>query len=175
MNHPNRTIPRFAVASLAVIGLLITAQMFGQETLRPVALNDGQMTGLPNDWTHHHVVFSDHGTLSQAAALGKLGEWNRISQDPRFKIQQAKRTLVRREASAPTLDFATLAARFNAQSQLADPAGNMPRRRTRTGGAWSLDMGTAGSPVRKVFETSALHRGKVSPTQFSCTHNRKTS
>jgi hypothetical protein len=57
----------------------------------------GQATGLPSagapgDWSHHHLVFSSPGTADDAAKQGKLERWTRITNNPRYKFQQWKRT-----------------------------------------------------------------------------------
>jgi hypothetical protein len=46
--------------------------------------------GLPEDWTHHHVIFSDPGTFEHALRNGKQDEWSRVKNDPRYLIQQWK-------------------------------------------------------------------------------------
>jgi hypothetical protein len=48
--------------------------------------------GFPDDWTHHHVVFSNPGTLQEAIKNGSFDRWIRIVNDPRYQIQQMKRT-----------------------------------------------------------------------------------
>jgi hypothetical protein len=44
-----------------------------------------------DDWTHHRLVFSNPGTLSDAIRRGHVSEWLRVTNDPRFKLQQLKR------------------------------------------------------------------------------------
>jgi hypothetical protein len=44
-----------------------------------------------DDWTHHRLVFSDPGTLSDAIRGGRVGEWLHVMNDPRFALQQRKR------------------------------------------------------------------------------------
>jgi hypothetical protein len=46
-----------------------------------------------DDWTHHHLVFSNPGTLNDAARIGKLEQWQKVNNDPRFQLQQVKRSL----------------------------------------------------------------------------------
>ena len=48
--------------------------------------------GLPDDWTHHYLVFSNPGTEQQAIQSGKFEEWLKIVNDPRFTLQQIKRS-----------------------------------------------------------------------------------
>ena len=47
--------------------------------------------GYPEDWTHHHVVFSDPGTLHGASGRGSFDSWYKTVTDPRFTIQQHRR------------------------------------------------------------------------------------
>ncbi len=46
-----------------------------------------------DDWTHHHLVFSDPGTSEDAARKRKLEGWQRVTGDPRYQLQQIKRHL----------------------------------------------------------------------------------
>jgi len=48
--------------------------------------------GVPDDWTHHYLVFSNPGTAQQAIESGKYDQWLNIVNDHRFTIQQIKRT-----------------------------------------------------------------------------------
>ena len=51
-----------------------------------------QQRGLPDDWTHHYLVFSNPGTAQQAIENGRFEEWLKIVDDPRFTLQQIKRS-----------------------------------------------------------------------------------
>jgi hypothetical protein len=48
-------------------------------------------TGIPDDWTHHHLVFADPGSEQQAIATGRYAQWQRIVNTPRYVLQQLKR------------------------------------------------------------------------------------
>jgi hypothetical protein len=48
--------------------------------------------GVPEDWTHHHIIFSDPGTFENALRHGKQDEWNKLNNNLRFQIQRQKRT-----------------------------------------------------------------------------------
>lgn len=52
---------------------------------------NGAPTGAPDDWTHHHVVFSNPGTAAQAIQRGDYARWAAVVSDPRFLLQQRKR------------------------------------------------------------------------------------
>lgn len=72
------------VAALCSLSVLPVA-IHGQAIEEPFA-------GVPGDWSHHHVVFSGPGTPEDARKKGTLEKWTRITSNPRFKLQQGKRT-----------------------------------------------------------------------------------
>lgn len=47
--------------------------------------------GIVDDWTHHHVIFSNPGTLQDAMMNGRRQEWERIVNDPRYRMQWINR------------------------------------------------------------------------------------
>ncbi|HLJ76115.1 MAG TPA: hypothetical protein VKT75_01815, partial [Acidobacteriaceae bacterium] len=48
-------------------------------------------TGLPDDWTHHHLVFSPAGSERDAIRGGRHQDWERIVSDRRYVMLQTKR------------------------------------------------------------------------------------
>jgi hypothetical protein len=75
-----------------------TLMMRGQET-RPFgapgpspAPPASHNLGVPWDWTHHHVIFSYPGTAEEARQNGTYERWLKIVNDPRYIIQQIKRS-----------------------------------------------------------------------------------
>ena len=48
--------------------------------------------GVPWDWTHHHVIFSHPGTAARALQNGTYDRWLKIASDPRYVIQQLRRS-----------------------------------------------------------------------------------
>jgi hypothetical protein len=109
MNHSNSLSRLSIVASL---GMLIASgiPMSGQEAplqkgdsaSKPApALNEVlrhniedwilQGRGIPEDWSHHHLVFSNPGTEEEAIENGTHDRWLRIVNDPRYSMQQLKR------------------------------------------------------------------------------------
>ena len=51
-----------------------------------------QQRGVPDDWSHHYVVFSNPGTEQQALESGNYEQWLKTVNDPRFTLQQVKRS-----------------------------------------------------------------------------------
>ena len=92
------SIVSVAVAALAAFGIPARAQ----EATEPAAPNAGYV----DDWTHHHLVFSNPGTRDDAVKRGTLDQWQKITNDPRYQLQQAKRTFGTRPVIAdPDLGF----------------------------------------------------------------------
>ena len=62
--------------------------------LNPVVVrgNSGiTMWGVPDDWSHHHLMFSDPGSFADAVNHGSFERWSQVVTDPRFIFQQAER------------------------------------------------------------------------------------
>jgi len=74
------------VAALAAFGIQAHAQ-----GAPAVHVGNTQITGLPEDWSTHHVVFSNPGTEQDAITSGHYAQWQKIVNDPRYVVQQLKR------------------------------------------------------------------------------------
>jgi hypothetical protein len=131
--------------------------------------------GLPDDWSHHRLVFSNPGTEQDAVQKGTYDEWLRIVNDPRYIMQQLKR---RSPAQGPAAEYV---ARMNEMSQaqeaaageeLAAPQLKDPIRpalpkpvrlpKARVHRDWSMDLGTSSTamaggqyPAKFSFSTSS--------------------
>ncbi len=90
MSAKMRSFCKLCVA-VAIFCVLSTSSMVmhGQTAATQTAAT--QPAWSVDDWTHHHVIFSNPGTLSDAAKNGTLDEWFRITNDPRYQLQQLKR------------------------------------------------------------------------------------
>jgi len=79
-----------ALLSLAVIGVA-----FWLISPAIVQSNSGiGVPGVPDDWSNHHLVFSHPGSFSDAVRSGSLQNWYRLVTEPRFTMQQLRRTRV---------------------------------------------------------------------------------
>ncbi len=74
--------PVLRLAGVAVVAAIVSIPSFAQR---------GTDDGYPEDWSHHHVVFSDPGTLSEASGRGSFDTWYKTVTDPRFAHQRHKR------------------------------------------------------------------------------------
>jgi hypothetical protein len=48
--------------------------------------------GAASDWTHRHVIFSEAGTAEEAMHSGFYDRWLKITKDPRYTMQQRRRS-----------------------------------------------------------------------------------
>jgi hypothetical protein len=55
------------------------------------AQKEKEKEGFPEDWSHHHVVFSNPGTIGEAAGRGSFDSWYKVVTNPRFTHQLLKR------------------------------------------------------------------------------------
>jgi len=133
-----------------------------------------ELEGLPNDWSHHHLVFSNPGTEQDAIQNGTYDDWLRIVNNPRYIMQQLKQ---RSPAQGPAAEYV---ARMNemARAQEAaaseeliapefrDPILPVPPKPVRPPKAkihrdWSMDLGN--------FSTAMA--GGQYPAEFSFSNN----
>jgi hypothetical protein len=86
MKGTRATGSRLAVVLVVLAMGVVTVPMTGQEA----QVNPAK--GVPSDWTHRHVVFSHPGTADEAIRNGTYERWLKITSDPRYVIQQQKRS-----------------------------------------------------------------------------------
>jgi hypothetical protein len=85
---------------------------------------DVKKRGIPKDWSMHHVVYSNPGTKADAIKNGTLAHWLKVTNDPRYIIQQEQRAA---DAAGLKLPVANLGE--DAGPDIAPPpsAGPLPR------------------------------------------------
>ncbi|MGO8786458.1 MAG: hypothetical protein ACLQVL_03625 [Terriglobia bacterium] len=84
---------KLAIATLT-LGMIaaFTVSAWGQEA-PAVHVGNTRVTGLPDDWSHHHQVFSNPGTEEDSIRRGTHDRWQAVVNDPRYVINQMKRGL----------------------------------------------------------------------------------
>lgn len=100
--------------------------------------------GLPTDWTHRHVIFSQPSTEAQM---------KRVAQEPRFWQQSERINAIRR-----------LPPESDAAASVLENPGRLPKlvgpKKSRVRADWSLDLGSGGSvgagnfPAKYSFQTT---------------------
>jgi hypothetical protein len=83
-----KTIRSYALFGAMVV--MMAALLAGAGSMRAQDANNLQ-AGVPHDWSHRHVVFSNPGTAEEAITKGTYGEWLKITSEPRFQLQRMKR------------------------------------------------------------------------------------
>lgn len=99
-----------------------------------------QRIGLPDDWSHRHVVFSNPGTYREAIENGSSEKWVRINNDPRFIMQRMKRNA---DASA-SRSQETSAAPVSELRVRAPLRARKKKQLVPLSRDWSMSLGAAG-------------------------------
>ena len=144
-----------------------------------------QGRGIPNDWSHHHLVFSNPGTEQDAIKNGTHDRWLSIVNDPRYIIQQLKRRAAQGPAAA---DIASIQETAQAATQDPTPAAKLKKSKMKKDWSESLGSGAAasasgtftgaptasqtveitdGSNTLTLTATASTKTGTVNNTQFS--------
>ena len=116
-----------------------------------------ELQGLPDDWSHHHLIFSDPGAEDHALQSGTYDEWFGTVNDTRYVMQQLKRRSPARGLAAEYVARMNELARAQdaasteelAMPQLSDPLGLVPPNKGRNPKVkvhrdWSMSLGSGG-------------------------------
>ena len=77
--------------SLLVV-LTLSSALLGQASQGQTSQDSKAVVHLPTDWSHHHLIFSNPGTEEDAIAKGTHDRWLKLVNDPRYILQQMKRS-----------------------------------------------------------------------------------
>jgi hypothetical protein len=100
---------KLSFSSLLMAGLsaaalaTVSASVHGQD-VPAVHVGYSAITGVPQDWSHHHVVFSNPGTEQEAIKAGRYDEWLHVVNDPRYVMQQMRRGAAAQGPSSEDVD-----------------------------------------------------------------------
>ena len=75
---------------LVMVGVTAFAA-WGQQSQQSPAAQVSRM-GFVDDWSTHHLIFSNPGTATEAEARGRFAHWYRTINDPRYIMQQRMRS-----------------------------------------------------------------------------------
>ncbi len=137
-----------SVAFLALAAFAIPA--LGQEADETSAPAGGYV----DDWSAHHVTFSNPGTEQEAIHAGRHEQWQKITSDPRYRMQIKKRDMGTLPA---TLDPNLVTADPNFATENVDTVGGMAARpvvpqrprpvlKNPIKQDWSMNDGVTGDP-----------------------------
>jgi len=144
MKSTSAPVSRLAVM-LVILAMtpVSTVLMNGQEA------QVKQEKGVPSDWSHHHLVFSHPGRADEALQKGTYERWLKIATDPRYILQQQKRSA---NASGATLDDSS------GDVSAAMPVALEPRDERADAGVQALEEG-AGAIEMSLEEREAAQVG----------------
>ena len=150
----NRT---FSKLSIVAFGMLI-----GLAILLPSPTSGQQASvnqvGVPDDWSHHHLIFSNPGTFADAMKNGTFLEWYKTVNDPRFQMQQMKRNLASSAGFSPEMTTA-LGARVSPDGHKAPPPPPPPPNPIHRD--WSMDIGGVSASQTGTFTANVRASGNV--------------
>ena len=99
MKDSQASFSRIWIAPVALATVLgFTLLTCGQEAQTPggpapeINATGAHSGSVASDWTHHHVIFSQPGTVNDALRNGTYECWLKITNDPRYALQQLKRS-----------------------------------------------------------------------------------
>ena len=127
---------------------------------QPVTIGNVQITGFPEDWTHHRLVFSNPGTEEDAIRKGNFERWHRVVNDPRYVFHQLRRQL---PVHGPAADAVATKRMLDAKAALEEPLRLGPPRfpvpprvpsppkKNSIKKDWNETLGAVGSPGYSVF------------------------
>ncbi len=91
MSNAKSPRSKWLMFSLAIAAIAtISVPMNGQD-VPAVHVGYQAITGVPQDWSHHHVVFSNPGSEEEAIKAGRYAEWLQVVKEPRYVMQQMRR------------------------------------------------------------------------------------
>src|SRR5208283_5295595 len=98
MRDSQALFSRIWIAPVALATVLgFTLLTWGQEAQTPggpepeINATGAHSGSIASDWTHHHVIFSQLGTADGAQRNGTYDRWLKITNDPRYALQQLNR------------------------------------------------------------------------------------
>jgi hypothetical protein len=82
---------KLSIVSVTLVILVISEKLTLAQTAPVVRVGGVEITGIPEDWSSRHVVFSNPGAELLAVQNGRHREWQKIVNDPRYVLQQLKK------------------------------------------------------------------------------------
>jgi hypothetical protein len=141
----------FAIYSLrfVAVALLVVYAMTVAPAQQNLPYGGG---GVVEDWTSHHVVFSNPGTLMDAIMNGRRQEWERIVSDPRYRMQLIRQSGAWSEQQAtPVVDSADLREDDSLAPDLDDHHRGHHEGDQTLQGMWTVKTASTGSVPAGMF------------------------
>ena len=139
------------VLTLAMVAAF-SVPMLGQDAPAASPISGASV----EDWSHQHLVFSDPGTAKDATEKGTYSRWSQIVNDPRYALQQAKRS-----SRLKTLDESSVHA-------VGPFAGASEKANLVRGGGISVPAPFRGDTIglKKDWNVPGIVAGQVQPNMY---------
>jgi hypothetical protein len=143
MSNANRLYMRWLMVAFALAAIAAVARPILAQSAPPIKMRSVQITGVPEDWSFHHLVFSDPGSAQDATQAGRYNEWLQIVNDPRYIMQQLKRNNAARGPFANDVAWReSLRARSKQHHAPGSPWGASQPPKSTLKQDWSEDLTT---------------------------------
>ncbi|MGO9494597.1 MAG: hypothetical protein ACLPZY_20065 [Terracidiphilus sp.] len=93
MSNANCSCFKLSIVTLILLAEVVFAGTVYGQSAPSIRVGGVEVTGVPDDWTHHHVIFANPGTEQDAIESGHYAQWQKIVNEPRYVIQQLKKGL----------------------------------------------------------------------------------
>jgi hypothetical protein len=90
---------------LAFVAASLYCRPMQAQSAPAIHVGGAEITGVPDDWSHHHVIFSNPGTEQEAIQGDHYEEWQKTVNDPRYVIQQLKKNLPVQGPAAADVEY----------------------------------------------------------------------
>jgi hypothetical protein len=163
--YPNLSTVATTLGMLVALGALTSWQAYAQQP-QPSGLTVGghRITGIPDDWTHHHIVFSNPGSEQEAIRNGTHARWLTIVNDPRYIIQQLQRGQPAQGPSAAAVAQIEGPAASPVPAQIPQPSAPTPG--TFAAARANANTGAHPVPLSGTSATLAINPSPGSPSLF---------
>ena len=118
------------------------------------AQSKGEPSGVVDDWTFHHLVFSNPGTMTDAAHRGTVEKWQAMTNDPRYKMELRRRSLSQ-ALEAQKIRQAQMHLQVQALSQRVD------REKQTIDKDWSQTLTSGGVSASLIGVVGALNSSSI--------------
>lgn len=114
MSNASRSSSKLLIFALALAAVAVVGKPMSAQPGPTVVVGNHQITALPDDWSYHHLVFSNPGTEEDAIKSGHYQQWLKITSEPRYVMQQLKRGS---PAQGPAAEDAAWAEKWAAENR----------------------------------------------------------
>ncbi len=158
MMNTNRSSFKLSMLALTlVLPGTFGIRTWGQKA-PPITVGDKKITGVPEDWSFHHIVFPNPGPEENAIRNGTQKKWLGIVNDPRYVLQQLQR---RSPAEGPAA--AAVSNWLNQTDESAKKGGpSSSKSKTKIDKDWTMILGNGSANASLIGTIGTVSSSTVS-------------